>query len=875
MVRPKASAKKQQKRGIDFKKIKRKIGRKLPPAKNATNTEIKSKAIILPEQSVASEKAGLAVSKKGLTLKELLHQTSHHNAKVRKDALIGIRDIFIKYPAELKLHKLAVIEKLRERISDDDKLVREALYQLLKAVIFPGCKEDNQGPFISLMMAYIFNAMTHLGIDVRLMAFKFFDLVVEYYPTSFSLYSEKILQNYEDILQKNQFFLQEKGKLKSTLAGLVRCLSLLPCNMREDDSSTENDVATQRVLHAFEVDAPKDSAGLSVITKKLKDLLPILVSCFQEFIPLVHTMTQLDSQSFDCMLSILRSIDLVVKFFVHGINKSQKELQIARPDVILWNQTFSPVFLKKLFDVFPVNPTRHLSDKEDDRYFILNVIITKIFLCLSDWISPPTIILEKFLEFIEIALSDKIGSSMQSSKAFHEKHSLSLIPFIPKLIMQVADNWKPRLLQAFTKVFKNCNAESSLKLACLSAIEEMLVPKQGCMYLDMSDPEILDYQITWIRELPSLLILLGYKHPSSSKALLRLQLRLGQCALLNASFSQEYDNMQCSLREFYSTCIEDSSVCYGPFIRLPRDIQELSLCCLYYFSFLDPLLLQSLASCCLCHDLDPYLSFRILEILQSANKAGHIQIADYISFLVTLLVRYKVFPERSNCIIAKDGNSNSRTFKSITRAVCSSLSQIGDNYLVFQMLEKVVIDQISLKPSLDNMCALLRMLITVDSVPTRLSEQSIINLSNALLGYLLGVACCIPEADDGSTTFIRKSRSRYYLLPCLFLFYSSTKLLILLLHLMGSFITENITSLEDLQYATDRSSRIGAVVSVLVLIHTDEKLQQILLMCKAEVDRILHNILQIQASEENNMTIEEKHKIKCAFDRLKKVVTSK
>lgn len=65
-------------------KYKRKIGRKLPPPKNATNTEIKSKAIILPEQSIASERAGLAVSKKGLTLKELLQQTSHHNAKVRK-----------------------------------------------------------------------------------------------------------------------------------------------------------------------------------------------------------------------------------------------------------------------------------------------------------------------------------------------------------------------------------------------------------------------------------------------------------------------------------------------------------------------------------------------------------------------------------------------------------------------------------------------------------------------------------------------------------------------------------------------------------------------------------------------------------------------
>ncbi|CAB4287038.1 unnamed protein product [Prunus armeniaca] len=120
--------KKQQKRGVDFKKIKRKIGKKLPPAKNATNTEIKSKAIILPEQSVASEKAGLAVNKRGLTLKELLQQTSHYSSKVRKEALLGIKDLFEKYPEELRLHKYAVIEKLRERIGDDDRVTQKTHY---------------------------------------------------------------------------------------------------------------------------------------------------------------------------------------------------------------------------------------------------------------------------------------------------------------------------------------------------------------------------------------------------------------------------------------------------------------------------------------------------------------------------------------------------------------------------------------------------------------------------------------------------------------------------------------------------------------------------------------------------------------------------
>ena len=55
--------------------------------------------------------------------------------------MIGIKDLFIKYPAELKLHKYAAVEKLRERIGDDDKGVRKSLYDLFKSVILPGCKE--------------------------------------------------------------------------------------------------------------------------------------------------------------------------------------------------------------------------------------------------------------------------------------------------------------------------------------------------------------------------------------------------------------------------------------------------------------------------------------------------------------------------------------------------------------------------------------------------------------------------------------------------------------------------------------------------------------------------------------------------------------
>lgn len=54
---------------------------------------------------------------------------------------MGIKDIFSKHPAELKLHKYAAVEKLRERIRDDDKVVQKTVYDLFKLVILPACKE--------------------------------------------------------------------------------------------------------------------------------------------------------------------------------------------------------------------------------------------------------------------------------------------------------------------------------------------------------------------------------------------------------------------------------------------------------------------------------------------------------------------------------------------------------------------------------------------------------------------------------------------------------------------------------------------------------------------------------------------------------------
>ncbi|XP_047312940.1 uncharacterized protein LOC124916254 [Impatiens glandulifera] len=904
MVKNKASTRK--KGSVDFKKIKRKVGRKLPPPKNATNTEIKSKAIILPEQSIVSEKAGLAVSRKGLTMKELLQNTSHYNPKVRKDALIGMKELFLKFPAELKLHQLAVIGKLCERIADDDKMVRELLYQLLKSVIFPSLNEEHSQT-ISQVMMYVLDAMKNLTIDIRLMAFKFLDLIVQHYPSSFPLYSEKILQNYEDILRKSRSFLQDEGKLNNVLEGLVRCLLLLPRD-KLDVSSTSRIVSSdnhaQECLHAYQPDVPDSTAGVSDNLNKLKDLLDTLMNCFQDFTSFVQTKSQLDTQAFDAMCCLLQCMLVLLKSFIYKNKENQQMLQLS-------GQVIAPSKLKKLLHMFPLSLIQCPSEKDVDKLFTINVMVTEMFLHLIDWLSPVTW-LDKILGFITVTFLEE---SSLSGKPARQKYLVSLIPFIPSLVWQAGEHWRSLILKDFTKLFKGCNAESPLKWACLSAVEEMLVKSQSTENMNASDSELLGYQITWIRELPALLLLLGDKQPQYSRNVLTLILRLGQCAPVNCYFVQEYNLMQSAMSQFYCTFQEERNVSYGPFVSLGRENQELALCCLYYYSRVDRALLKSIAWCCLCQQLEQSMLVRIIEVLDLAFRAGHIYIADQVSFFITVLSQLKVSPGMSFYLLPvikmcsyivvsvllqasilcrlhvsklhlhisysiwhficftdneRDGNQED-SLKLVTSIISKYLLQMGDNHLILQVLETTVIDQITILSAPENICALLRILVRLDSRPTQLSEQSVAKLSDWLPTYMIDVAsCCLEGLGTKAATASKHKKASYYLLPCLILFHRCRNLLNTVLKGIGSLVMEKSSP----EHCTAKLvGRISAVVSLFQVMHKDEKTRRgALSSCVPEIELILNNFQEVQKSEDLNMDIEKRHNLQTSIDRMKLMI---
>nr|GMC48801.1 testis-expressed sequence 10 protein-like [Ipomoea batatas] len=108
--------------------------------------------------------------------------------------------------------------------------------------------------------------------------------------------------------------------------------------------------------------------------------------------------------------------------------------------------------------------------------------------------------------------------------------------------------------------------------------------------------------------------------------MLRLQLGIRQTVEFDSPFAKEYDEMQYILRGFYSKTCNEEGLNYGPFMMLSRDIQELSLYCLYYFSNLDSAILQSLVSCCLrspSADISSAMAIEVSSTIAAEASLGH------------------------------------------------------------------------------------------------------------------------------------------------------------------------------------------------------------------------------------------------------------
>ena len=205
--------------GIDFKRAKHRVGKKLPQAQNATDTSFKAGSIVLGTQSLAVDRQGLAVGSHNLTVKvpalpaaaarrksprqastsasaaqELLSQVSHYSERQRRAAIQQLDGILEKQPAELQRQVQAnaalasgnarrpctlpadsnstaqagpLISKLAGSLVDSEAAVRKQAASLFQQRVFPGLPGSALQPFLPLIMAYVHSGLTQLASDIR------------------------------------------------------------------------------------------------------------------------------------------------------------------------------------------------------------------------------------------------------------------------------------------------------------------------------------------------------------------------------------------------------------------------------------------------------------------------------------------------------------------------------------------------------------------------------------------------------------------------------------------------------------------------------------------------------------------------------------
>ncbi|KAH9079321.1 hypothetical protein EDB83DRAFT_2503787 [Lactarius deliciosus] len=178
---PKATKKKKEK-AADFSKAKLKLGKgkKLPA--NQIDTSFKARSIALPTQSIVLEKDPNApTTKRKLTFADLVAHLRHHNSSIKKDALLGLRELFEAHPVLIESSLATLIGTCVRLIASEDASVRRALLSFF-TWLFPRIPIHSLAPHSSTLLLFTTSGQTHIFPEIRIDAVRFLDLYLETFP---------------------------------------------------------------------------------------------------------------------------------------------------------------------------------------------------------------------------------------------------------------------------------------------------------------------------------------------------------------------------------------------------------------------------------------------------------------------------------------------------------------------------------------------------------------------------------------------------------------------------------------------------------------------------------------------------------------------
>ncbi|PIO73905.1 hypothetical protein TELCIR_04114 [Teladorsagia circumcincta] len=110
--------KKKAKKNADFKKVKLKVGKKLKKTATTDTTITTKKVVLISQLQVKNVTSDKPLSYRGLSLEELCKQLGHFNKSVRRDALMGTKQLLMSRPDLIENHLRTLVPAVARLISD-------------------------------------------------------------------------------------------------------------------------------------------------------------------------------------------------------------------------------------------------------------------------------------------------------------------------------------------------------------------------------------------------------------------------------------------------------------------------------------------------------------------------------------------------------------------------------------------------------------------------------------------------------------------------------------------------------------------------------------------------------------------------------------
>ena len=134
------------------------------------------------------------VNYRNKSLADLVSQFTHYSANVRKDAVLGLRDLFAQNEILYSTSVNVLITNSIKLLLDSDVGVRQALVSVYSTLL-PNISKSQLSPFADLLNVFINNGLTSINPSIRRSAILMIQVLLNIDPSLFQNSAVKLLSN--------------------------------------------------------------------------------------------------------------------------------------------------------------------------------------------------------------------------------------------------------------------------------------------------------------------------------------------------------------------------------------------------------------------------------------------------------------------------------------------------------------------------------------------------------------------------------------------------------------------------------------------------------------------------------------------------------